>query len=273
MNLEGKVAIVTGASEGIGLGISSALAKEGVKVYLVARTLSKLEEAKEKIEKQGGNAEARSADITKFDTIKKIIDEVYESEKHLDIFVNNAGIWKGQSIDTDFSEIKDLIDFNLISPYHISHYLSQKFMSIPDNHLKILTVVSQASVKVFPNGLGYGPAKMALTSALMHLRKELELNKIDNINLYNLYPNTVATEKMIPAIKAGQVDNPVNLESVVDTAIVLLKEEGKTNDARIGFYPGRGIIRTYFTSNPDQFYNPPIELEETLNSSFDPSSL
>jgi 2-dehydro-3-deoxy-D-gluconate 5-dehydrogenase len=273
MDFKDKVAIITGASEGIGFGISSALAKQGAKVYLVARNSEKLEKAENEIKNNGGKVEIRSADITQFDTIKKVIDDVYENEKKLNIFVNNAGTWKGQSLDKDFSEIWGLIEFNMKSPYQITNYLAQKFKSIPDNDLKILTVASQASLKVFDIGLGYGPAKMGLISGIMHLRKELSINKIKHVNLYNLYPNTVATQKMLPAIRSGQVENPVSLESVVSTAIELIQDIAPSQDARIGFYPNRGIVRTYLTSNPNLFYNAPIVSEKTIDANFDPDSL
>lgn len=270
MDLKDKIAIITGASEGIGLGISSALAKEGAKVYLVARNPGKLEKAKEKISREGGSVETRSADIKDFDSLKKIIDEVYEKNKKLDIFVNNAGTWEGHSLDNDFSEIWSLIEFNMKAPYQISHYLIKKFKDNKKNPLKILTVTSQASIKVFGIGLGYGPAKMGLTAGLLHLRKELDVNNIKHINLYNLYPNTVATEKMLPAIRAGQVENPVSLESVINTAMDLLLEKTPTQDARIGYYPGRGIVRAYLSSDPDKFYNPAVESEKLIDEKFDP---
>ncbi|MEK6855357.1 MAG: SDR family oxidoreductase [Nanoarchaeota archaeon] len=267
--LEGKIAIVTGASEGIGFGIASALAFHGSLVYLVARTKDKLEEAENKIRKSGGKAESKVGDITKIETITKIIDEVYSTHNKLDIFVNNAGTWKGQSLETPFEEIEALINFDMLSPYRITHYLAQKFKHTKNN-LKILTVLSQASLKVFEIGLGYGPAKMGLTSALFHLEKEIEEEKIKNITLYRIYPNTVATEKVMPFIKQGKISNPVSTEAVISTAIDLLLERTPTRDARIGYYPERGIVETYLASTPEEFYKQTIISEKVIDKSFNP---
>ena len=79
-----------------------------------------------------------------------------------------------------------------------------------------------------------------------------------------------ATEKMLPAIRAGQVENPVSLESVINTAMDLLLEKTPTQDARIGYYPGRGIVRAYLSSDPDKFYNPAVESEKLIDEKFDP---
>lgn len=272
-SLEGKVAIVTGASEGIGFGIASSLASSGASVYLIARTQEKLEKAKREIEQKKGKAEFFSADITNAPQIKEIIDKIYEREKRLDIFVNNAGTWIGQGIDTDFQDIRRLIEFDMLAPYEITHYLIQKFKDKKENDLRILTVSSQAALKVFDSGLGYGPAKMGLTAALFHLQKELEIEKISNIKLYRLYPNTVATEKMLPAIREGKVQNPVRINEVIQTAMDLLLERTQTRDARIGYYPGMGIVRTDLPSTPEEFYSGRKTKDVVINPNFTPKDL
>lgn len=272
-NLEGKVAIVTGGSEGIGFGIASSLASSGASVYLIARTQEKLEKAKKEIEDGGGKAEFFSADITNAPQIKRIIDEIYKREKRLDFFVNNAGSWVGQNINTNFSDIWKLIEFDMKAPYEITHYLIKKFKDKKGDDLRILTVSSQAALKVFDSGLGYGPAKMGLTAALFHLQKELEIEKISNIKLYRLYPDTVATEKMLPAIREGKVQNPVRINEVIQTAMDLLLERTPTRDARIGYYPGMGIVRTDIPSVPEEFYSRKKTKEIIINPNFTPEDL
>lgn len=269
MNFKDNVAIVTGGSEGIGFGIASALAKEGALVYLVARTQSKLDEAKKIIEKRGGRAETRSADITDVQSIKDIINEVYNEEKRLDIFVNNAGTWRPHTISTPFGEIEKILHLDFIAPYEITQYLAEQFSSRPKNKLKVLTVLSQAALQVMSSGMGYGPAKMALTSGLFHLQKELEIAGIKNIELYRLYPNTVATDKAISLIREGKLQNPTTLDSVVSAAIDLLHGRTKTRDLRIGYYPNKGIVRTFLPSNPESFYTH-NQTEEVVDPNFNP---
>lgn len=271
--LENKVAIVTGGSEGIGFGIASALSAKGTRVYLVARTIEKLEKAKEKIAQQGWRAYIKPADITNIEAMKEIVEEVYRDNGRLDIFVNNAGTWTGQSLDTPFSEIWKLIEFDMKAPYELTHYLINRFRNEKENNLKILTVASQAALQVMNIGLGYGPAKMGLVAGLFHLENELKRENVQNVKLYRLYPNTVATEKMIPAIREGKVQDPVKLESVVDTVVDMLLGKTPTRDVRIGYYPGKGIIRTHLPSDPDKFYQSSGSTEEVVDSYFSPQDL
>jgi 3-oxoacyl-[acyl-carrier protein] reductase len=271
--IKDKVAIITGGSEGIGFAIASALAAQGARVYLVARTLEKLEKAQEKLLQQGGNVDIRSADITDFDAMKAVIEGVYKDNGRLDIFINNAGTWKGQSLDTPFADIWKLIELDMKAPYEIAHYLAGRFKDEKKNDLRILTVVSQSALVVMGSGLGYGTAKMALAAGLFHIEKDLQKEGVENIKLYRLYPNTVATDKMIDAMKTHGVMDAVKVEAVADTAVDMLLDKTSTRDVRIGYYKGRGIVRTYFPSNPGDFYHPAGTTEEVIDSDFTPQEL
>ena len=266
--MKNKVAIVTGGSEGIGFGIASALASKGAHVYLVARTLENLKKAKEKIVQQGGKADIRPADIANIAAMKKVVEDIYKENGHIDIFVNNAGTWKGQSIDTPFDDIWKLIEFDMKAPYELTHYLAGRFKGEKKNTLQILTVISQAAVEVLDSGLGYGTAKMGLAAGLFHIDKELQKEGVDNVKLYRLYPNSVATDKMMDSIRAGYVNDAVKLEFVTDAAIDLLLDRTPTRDLRVGHYPGRGIIRTYYPSTPEDFYHSVGITEEIIDPDF-----
>ncbi len=273
MKFKDQVAIVTGASSGIGKGISLRLASEGAKVYLVARTLSKLESTRNEILEKNGRAEIKSADITDIDSIRKVINDVYQLEGRLDIVVNNAGGYKPITLDSSFDDVQDLIDLDAIAPFKITHYLIQKFSKEKENNLKILTISSQAALKIFEAGIGYGTAKKALTAALFELDSQLLSEGIGNIKLYKLYPGTVGTEGVIELVKQGILQNPTTLESVVDAAIDLLADRTKTKDVYIGFVPGEGIKRTYLNSDPSQFKLLPEVSHEIIDAKFDPRSL
>ncbi|XP_013408754.2 uncharacterized protein LOC106172537 [Lingula anatina] len=91
--LSGKVAVVTGASFGIGAAISKMLAAEGAKVVLVARGEKMLLETKDKIEKEGGVALAVKCDVTKRNEVKEMIKRSGSTFGPVDILVNNAGVW------------------------------------------------------------------------------------------------------------------------------------------------------------------------------------
>lgn len=266
--MKNKVAIITGGSEGIGFAIASALAAKGVHVYLVARTLAKLENAQAKIIQQGGKADIQSADITNIDTIKQVVENVYQTHGRLDIFINNAGTWKGHSLDASFEDIWKLIEFDMKAPYQIAHYLSGRFKDEKKNNLGILTIVSQAALKVLGNALGYGVAKMGLTSGLFHIEKELQKEGTENVKLYRIYPNSVATEKMMAAVRANQVKDAVSPGTIANAAIALLNDATPTRDVRIGYYEGKGIVHSYYPSTAKGFYHPSEIIEEVVDPNF-----
>ncbi|CAG9001171.1 MAG: 3-beta-hydroxycholanate 3-dehydrogenase (NADP(+)) [Candidatus Celerinatantimonas neptuna] len=89
--LAGKIALLTGASSGIGAGTAQRLAKEGATVILVARRLERLQKLKTKIQGEGGRALAIGGDVTSIEDCHNIFQETIEKFGRLDILVNNAG--------------------------------------------------------------------------------------------------------------------------------------------------------------------------------------
>jgi short-subunit dehydrogenase len=252
-DFSGKVAVVTGASKGIGFGISEMFARNGAKVYLVARTEETLKAAEQKIRAAGGKAHSFTADITNFDQIKKVIDQIYINEGAIDIFVNNAGTYKAVTFDSSPDEIKHMVALDMLAPLLISHYLIQKAKALPDATLQLLTVASQAALKTLPNGLGYGTAKKGLASGLFEFEQQLLEENIQNVKLYRVYPGTVGTEDVMKLVHQGVLQNPTSLESVIDTVHDLLAGRTPTRDAYVGFVPGEGIKRVYYDFDVRKF--------------------
>ncbi|MDP3038505.1 MAG: SDR family NAD(P)-dependent oxidoreductase, partial [Deltaproteobacteria bacterium] len=92
MKLKGKVAIITGASKGIGKGIAVRYAQEGAAVVLASRSLNLLTSIAGEINRQGGKALALEVDVTKYRSVAQMVDKTVEHFGRLDIMVNNAGI-------------------------------------------------------------------------------------------------------------------------------------------------------------------------------------
>lgn len=99
-DLTGKVAVVTGASSGLGADAALAYAKAGADVALLARRVEKLEQVKTEIEKTGRKAMAQACDVTKEDSVKTAIDNVLKTFGHIDILLNNAGVAVDGGVDT-----------------------------------------------------------------------------------------------------------------------------------------------------------------------------
>src|SRR6476659_384905 len=95
-SLDGQVAVVTGAAQGLGLGIAETLARRGAAVVLADVQLPKAAEAAESLTRQGLAAEAVELNIADSDSVNRCFQQVAESRGHLDIVVNNAGV--GQNV-------------------------------------------------------------------------------------------------------------------------------------------------------------------------------
>lgn len=122
-DLTGKVALVTGASSGIGRGIAIALSQQGAVVALAARRVDRLTELSEEIKKQGKEALIVQMDVTKKDEVEKGVAQVVAVLGKLDILVNNAGVYEGTSV-IDFNEDQwdKVINTNLKAHMVLSHF-------------------------------------------------------------------------------------------------------------------------------------------------------
>ncbi len=116
LGLKGKVALITGASKGLGRAIAEELAKEGVHVSICARGKEDLEKAAAGLRQHGGTVVAVQADATKMDDVQRVIDETVKQLGRIDILVNNAGeAWVGHTVNTTDEEWRYCIEVNLYS--------------------------------------------------------------------------------------------------------------------------------------------------------------
>ncbi|MHA2109080.1 MAG: SDR family oxidoreductase, partial [Candidatus Hodarchaeales archaeon] len=125
MQSNNKVAIVTGASKGIGRAISHKLASLNIDLMLASRDLSQLEEVKKEILDLGsGKVSILKTDVTKEEEIKRLVEETLTQSKHIDILVNNAGVGKFKRID-DFTldDYNSLFDVNVKGLFLLTKYV------------------------------------------------------------------------------------------------------------------------------------------------------
>ncbi|PID82342.1 MAG: short-chain dehydrogenase [Clostridiales bacterium] len=136
MLLNGKVAIVTGASSGLGKSAALSLAKEGAKVALFARRIEKLESLKKEIEESGGQALAIKCDVTDEENVKKAVQNVIDEYSKIDILINNAGIAvRGGVHELSLEDWNKSMDINvkgiyMTSKYVVPHMIEQKYGKI-----------------------------------------------------------------------------------------------------------------------------------------------
>ena len=186
MNIKNKVAIVTGASSGIGLATAKLLTKKGAKVALVARSKEKLN----KISSELPGSKIFAADMSKEDDIRQMIKKVIEHFGHVDILVNNAG----RGYDSTVEEIKpklfrDLFDLNLLGPVTAMQEVIPLMRK--QGNGSIINISSGTALMFLPGMAAYSSLKRALVGISLTAREEL---KDDNINVSVIYPYITKTD-------------------------------------------------------------------------------
>lgn len=175
--MKGKVAIVTGASSGIGLATVKEFASQGASVVLAARNTSKLEAVVEELNtKYGKDANGKNrfiavtADVTKEEDCKNLISKSIEHFKQIDILVNNAGIsMRAMFKDLDLSVIKNLMDVNFWGTVYCTKYALPYLL---ERKGSVVGVISIAGFKGLPARTGYSASKFAIYGFLDTLRIE-----------------------------------------------------------------------------------------------------
>lgn len=144
-DLNGKVAVVTGASSGLGADAAIAYAKQGANVAILARRMDKLEEVKKEIDSLGKKCLALECDVTDEENVKNTIDTVLKEFGHIDILLNNAGVAVGGGVDTLTEEAWDKsMDTNVKSIFLVSKYVIPGMKE--RNYGKIVNIASVNAV-------------------------------------------------------------------------------------------------------------------------------
>lgn len=187
MNLKSKVAIVTGASSGIGAQFSKDLVEKGVTVYGLARSTDKLHALQEQL---GSSFKPVTMDITKPEELQNWVESTF-GPKHLpDILINNAGLGYFAEVDAlELEEWKRMIDVNLSGVFYITR-LIVPLMKENDNVCHIINIASIAGLMGNPKISGYNATKFGLRGFGEALFKEL---RYDGIKVTTFYPGSIAT--------------------------------------------------------------------------------
>ncbi len=217
--LAGKVALVTGASRGIGKAIACKLAREGAKVIINYNgSKEKAEAVKSEIEAAGGQAEVYQCDVSDYTACETFIQTVIKEEGSLDILVNNAGISQStQLYDYTMADFEKIIDLNVNAVFCCSKaaasIMRQQHSGV------ILNTSSMVSLYGQPAGVGYPASKFAVNGLTKSLARELGK---DGIRVNAVAPGVIATdmvaalppamvEKLAATIPLGRVGQPTDI--------------------------------------------------------------
>lgn len=160
--LKGKIAIVTGASSGIGQGIAIAFGKEGASVVIAARDAAKLKQTADAIVAAGGKAEIVATDVTSEKSIENLFAKTMERFGRLDILVNNAGLFNGAPLDQLTTEAFDAVITTGIRGSFICTRAAFRIMK-QQKQGRIINMGSISAQRSRPNNVPYTTAKFGLT--------------------------------------------------------------------------------------------------------------
>lgn len=188
--LHGKVAIVTGASSGIGAGIARELASEGANVVLTARRLDLLKELENEIHEQGkGKALAIEADLANRADVEELANKAKNTFGDVDIFVNNAGqMLTGTVRSGEVEEWERMIDVNIKGVLYGIHSVLPSMLERSTGH--IINIASVSGFEVTKTSTVYSATKFAVRAISMGLEKELART---GVRVTNISPGMVAT--------------------------------------------------------------------------------
>jgi 3-oxoacyl-[acyl-carrier protein] reductase len=193
--LTGKVAIVTGASKGIGAGIAKALGAEGAKVVVnYASSREGADRVVEAIASAGGQAIAVQGDVSRAADVRRLFDETKQAFGSLDVLVNNAGVYEfGPLEGVTEDEFHREFNTNVLGPILTSQEALKYFGADGGTIINISSIVS---VNPVPNSVVYSATKSALDSITRGLAKELGGRKI---RVNTIAPGGVETEGTVTA--------------------------------------------------------------------------
>jgi NAD(P)-dependent dehydrogenase (short-subunit alcohol dehydrogenase family) len=200
--LEGKVALVTGASRGLGKAISLALAQAGARVILTARDAERLGQTADEVRALGATAAVVPADVTREQDVAALRQTVARDFGRLQILVNNAGMnIRKPAIDFTLDEWRQVIDTNLTSAF----LMCRAFVPLMtgQGYGRILNLTSIMSHIALPGRTAYCASKAGLLGFTRALALELAPEKI---TVNGLSPGPVATEINTPILQNPELN-------------------------------------------------------------------
>ncbi|RKU02293.1 short-chain dehydrogenase [Burkholderia sp. Nafp2/4-1b] len=196
INLEGKVALVTGASSGLGQRFAQVLSQAGAKVVLASRRVERLKELRAEIEAAGGAAHVVSLDVTDVQSIKAAIAHAETEAGTIDILVNNSGVSTMQKlVDVTPADFEFVFDTNTRGAFFVAQEVAKRMIMRGNGNGKpgyrIINIASVAGLRVFPQIGLYAMSKSAVVQMTRSMALEWGRH---GINVNAICPGYIDTE-------------------------------------------------------------------------------
>ena len=252
MKLEGKVALVTGSSSGIGQAIAIRLAKEGANIIINYRSSrEEAQETQEQVKATGRQAQSVQADVSVVDEVRKLVEAGIEAFGKLDILVNNAGIEKRADFwDVTEADYDKVIDVNLKGVFFGTQAMV-KHLRETGQPGRIINISSVHEELPFPHFTSYCASKGGVKMMMRNLA--VELGPL-GITINNVAPGAIATpinqkllnnpeqlKKVTQNIPLGRLGEPEDVASLV---AFLASDEAKYITGST-FYVDGGLLWNY----------------------------
>ena len=206
-NLKDKIVVITGASKGIGAGISKELANAGATVILCARNNEQLQELKVEIEREKGLAHVFPLDVSSVDHIKEVFKSINDQFGRIDILINNAGLgYNHAATEVNEADWDEMMDVNLKGLFFCCQQAG-KYM-IKSGYGRIINMSSQASLVAIKDHAVYCASKGGVNM----LTKVLALEWADK----GVTVNGIAPTFTYTPGTAERLDNPEYLANVLN---------------------------------------------------------
>lgn len=190
IDMNGKVVIVTGGTRGIGLEIVRTFCESGATVVLFGSREETVLKAVEELKSEGKEVKGYFPDLSDYESVQSVIEEVHHLYGHIDVLVNNAGISANKKIEETTSEdFKNIMDLNVNAIFNTSKAVVS-FMKENKGGV-ILNTSSMVSIYGQPRGVAYPTSKFAVNGLTKSLARELGK---DNIRVNAVAPGVTNTD-------------------------------------------------------------------------------
>lgn len=237
MDLQGRVAIVTGASRGLGVRMAEALARKGANIALAARSAEDLEKTAEAIRAIGVQVAAIPTDVNKRTDQKNLVKKTTEQLGPPDVLINNAGVERIVNFhEMDLDDIENIIRTNVIALETLTRQVVPGMIERRRGH--IVNIASMAGKTAVPYSTVYSSSKHAVVGFSWSLREEV---KRFGVGVSVVCPGFVSDEGMFTAWTGGKPPKLASTVSPQDVAAATVRAVEK-NRAEISVIPGLGKV-------------------------------
>ena len=229
VNFNGKVALVTGASSGLGARFAKILAEAGAKVVLAERRVERLKELRAEIESNGGAAHLVALDVTDYASIKSAIAHAETEAGPIDILINNSGVSSTQRlVDVTPEDYRQVMDTNLQGAFFVAQEAAKRMIlrakGDPTRQHRIINIASVAGLRVLSQIGVYcmskaGVVQMTKAMALEWGRHGINVNAICpgyiETEINREYFQSEGGQKLIDMLPRKRIGHPEDLDGLL----------------------------------------------------------